>query len=142
MSLIAGFILIIIYVSLSLGILQIAALWQIFEKADYPGWAAVIPFYNVLVGLRIIGKPWYWLLLLCIPVLNVVLAIHGLGLLSKSFGKDGRFTSGLVFLSVVYLPMLGFGNSTYLGPYGNPALFRIYMGSRNEGFDFEQNAIL
>lgn len=99
-------------------IVFIAAHWRIYEKAGKPGWAVIIPIYNILVLLEIIGKPWYWLLLMLIPGVNLVLGIWATNLLSKSFGQNAGFTLGLIFLSVIFYPILAFGNFEYQGPAG------------------------
>ena len=100
-------------------IILIAAVWKIFEKAGKPGWAALIPFYNVIVLLEIVGKPWWWLLLMIfVPVGQLIWGIWTINLLSKSFGKNEGFTIGLLFLSFIFYPILGFGNAEYQGPAG------------------------
>ena len=99
--------------------------WRIFEKAGKPGWAALIPIYNTIVLLEIVGKPWWWLLLFFIPVVNLVFAIWMLNLLSISFGKGIGFTLGLLFLSPIFYPILAFGNAEYLGPAGSPAVMEM-----------------
>src|SRR5690554_2548856 len=107
---------IIIYVAIFL--LLIIAQWKIFVKANKPGWACLIPIYNVIVLLEIIGKPWWWLLLFFVPIANVVIAIWMTNLLSKSFGKDEVFTVGLILLPFVFYPILGLGDAKYNGPAG------------------------
>lgn len=100
-------------------VIYIAAVWRIYQKAGKPGWASIIPIYNMLVLLEIIGKPWWWLLLiLFVPVVNFVLLIWTINLLSKSFGQGVGFTLGLIFLGFIFYPMLGFGNFEYKGPAG------------------------
>lgn len=100
-------------------IVYIAAQWRIYEKAGKPGWTAIIPIYNLLILLEIIGKPWWWLLLLLfVPGVNIVLGIWMTNLLSKSFGQNVGFTLGLIFLSVIFYPILAFGNFEYKGPAG------------------------
>jgi hypothetical protein len=99
-------------------VLCIVAMWKIFVKAGKPGWACIIPIYNIIVLLEIVGKPWWWIILLIIPGVNIVFAIWMLNLLSKSFGKEVGFTIGLIFLSFIFLPILGFGESKYQGPAG------------------------
>ena len=94
-------------------IILIVARWKIFTKANQPGWASLIPIYNALIFLKIIGKPWWWILLFCIPYVNLVFHIWGYNLLSKKFGKDEGFTVGLVLLPFIFLPILGFGSSEY-----------------------------
>ncbi len=41
--------------------LMLAGMWKVFEKAGKPGWAAIIPIYNLIVLLDIVGKPIWWL---------------------------------------------------------------------------------
>jgi len=64
---------IIIY--LAIVILLIVSLWKIYLKANKPGWACLIPIYNIIVLLEIIGKPWWWLLLFLIPITSVPLKV-------------------------------------------------------------------
>ena len=108
--------IIVIYVALF--VLIIVSLWKIFTKAGKPGWACLIPIYNIIVLLEIVGKPWWWLLLMLVPVVNLVLAIWVLNLLSKSFGHEVGFTLGLIFLGFIFIPILGLGESKYVGPAG------------------------
>ena len=62
-------------VGLVVAILVIAGLWRVFTKAGKPGWAALIPIYNLIVLLQITGKPAWWLLLFLIPGVNVIMLI-------------------------------------------------------------------
>lgn len=117
-------------------IVQFAAMWKVFTKAGQAGWAAIIPIYNVYIMIKIGGKPSYWLLFLLIPIVNIVIIIWTFNMISKSFGKDEGFTAGLIFLGFIFWPILGFGPSRYLGPYGNPEAFAAYQGKNK--FDFEQ----
>ena len=98
-----------------------AAGWKIFTKAGQPGWAVLVPFYNVLIVLRIVGRPDIWLLFCLIPGVNVVIQIILLIDLAKSFGKDTVFAIGLILLPIVFVPILGFGDARYLGPQVAPA---------------------
>jgi hypothetical protein len=90
--------------------------WRIFEKAGKPGWAAIIPIYNVIVLLEIVGRPVWWVLLLFIPVVNVVIGFLLALDLSRSFGHDLAFALGLFFLGFIFYPVLAFGGDTYRGP--------------------------
>ncbi len=99
-------------------VLMIIALWKIFEKAGKPGWASLIPIYNTIVLLDIVGKPWWWIFLLIIPVVNIIFAIIVIHGLSKSFGLNGWFTLGLLFLGIIFYPILAFGDYRYVGPGG------------------------
>jgi hypothetical protein len=92
--------------------------WKIYAKAGKPGWAAIIPIYNIIVMLEIVGKPMWWLLLLLVPCVNIIFAVWMVNLLSKSYGQSEGFTVGLILLPFVFYPILGFGNYPYLGPAG------------------------
>lgn len=116
----------------------IAAMWKVFEKAGQPGWAAIIPFYNLYIMTKIAGKPGWWVLMCLIPFINLIFAIWLYNMVSKSFGKDEGFTVGLVLLGIVFWPILGFGSAKYQGPYGDPAAFRAYQGQ--DKFEFEKRS--
>lgn len=106
-------------VYLALVILIIVAGWKVFEKAGKPGWAFIIPIYSTIVLLEIVGKPWWWLLLMIfLPGIGLIWAIWSINLLSKSFGKGIGYTLGLIFLPFIFLPLLGLGDATYQGPAG------------------------
>jgi hypothetical protein len=103
---------------LSLAILMIVAGWKVFVKAGKPGWASIIPIYNTIVLLEIVGKPLWWIILLIIPIVNVIFAIWILNLLAKSFGQTEGFTVGMIYFPFIFFPILGFGSSEYHGPVG------------------------
>src|SRR5271163_3719164 len=108
--------------ALAIVLVMIAALWKIFAKAGQPGWAAIVPIYNLIVLLNIVGKPLWWIVLLMIPFVNFY-AIFSIAIgLAKSFGKSTGFGIGLIFLSVVFYPILAFDSSRYLGPVGGQPL--------------------
>jgi len=106
-------------------LLIVIAQWRIYEKAGQPGWACLIPFYNFYVLLKIVGKPGWWLLWMFVPIANFVVGIWVTNLLSKSFGKDVGFTLGLIFLPIIFYPILGFGNAEYKGEAGKPKITEI-----------------
>jgi hypothetical protein len=108
----------ILSIYLGLFALLVVSEWKIFTKANKPGWACLIPIYGTLVLLEIIGKPWWWIFLLFIPIVNLVFAIWMKNLLSKSFGKDEAFTVGLLLIPIIFYPILGLGSSKYMGPAG------------------------
>jgi hypothetical protein len=103
-------------VQLILAVVVIASQWVLFGKAGKPGWASIIPIYNTIVLLEIVGRPLWWIVLLLIPFVNIVILIIVLNDLSKSFGKGVGFTVGLILLSIVFFPLLAFGDAQYIGP--------------------------
>ncbi|HEV7779746.1 MAG TPA: DUF5684 domain-containing protein [Chitinophagaceae bacterium] len=126
----------LIIVWLIICIVGIIASWRVFVKAGQPGWASIIPIYNIYIMTKIAGKPGWWVLMFLVPFANIYFAVWLINMISKSFGKDEGFTAGLIFLGFIFWPILGFGPAKYLGPYGNPAAFAAHQGK--DQFDFEK----
>ncbi|MBK8257276.1 MAG: signal peptidase I [Polyangiaceae bacterium] len=99
--------------SLLIAVAMIASIWKVFTKAGEPGWAAIIPIYNILVLLKIAGKPAWWIILYLIPFVNFIISILVMISLANKFGKGAGFGLGLAFLPFIFYPMLGFGSSAY-----------------------------
>ncbi len=104
-----------ILVYLGIVVLIIAGYWKTFQKAGKPGWAAIVPIYNIIVMLEIARKPMWWLLLLFVPIANFVVLIIINIEIAKAFGKGTGFGLGLAFLSFIFYPILGFGDAQYEG---------------------------
>lgn len=109
-----GIIGIIIYLAVIVFI--IAAFWKVYVKAGKPGWAAIVPIYNIIVLLEIVGRPMWWFLLFLVPIVNFIIAIIVYIDLAKSFGKSTGFGIGLLLLGIIFFPILGFGDAQYQGP--------------------------
>lgn len=98
---------------LAIIILMIVSLWKIFAKAGKPGWACLVPIYNIIVLLEIVGRPIWWIILFFIPIANLVVAILIAIDLAKAFGKGVGMAIGLILLPIIFYPVLGFGSATY-----------------------------
>ena len=103
---------------LAILVLVIAGLWKVFEKAGEDGWKAIIPIWNALILLKIVGREPWWIILLLIPIVNVIIGIIVCIDLAKSFARGTGFAIGLILLPFVFLVILGFGSDTYRGPGG------------------------
>ena len=112
-------------ISLVLCVFVLVCMWIVFRKAGKPGWAAIVPFYNLYVLFDITWGSGMRFLLLLIPIYNIILGIQTQVRLARAFGKSGGFAAGLVFLPYIFIPLLAFGNETYQGvtvkaaPYQN-----------------------
>ncbi len=93
----------------------IASLWKVFEKAGHPGWACLVPFYNIYILLKIANKPGWWMLLFFIPLVNFIVSIVISIDVAKAFGKDTGFGIGLALLGFIFYPILAFGDAEYQG---------------------------
>jgi uncharacterized membrane protein YoaK (UPF0700 family) len=104
-----------VFICLALGVLMVASMWKLFAKAGQPGWGALVPVYNIILLLKIAGKPAWWLVLFMIPFINFVIIVMVTLSLAKSFGKSSGYGIGLLLLGVVFFPMLAFGSDRYVG---------------------------
>ncbi|MFO0591211.1 MAG: DUF5684 domain-containing protein [Polyangiaceae bacterium] len=94
-------------------VLTVVGMWTVFTKAGQPGWAALIPIYNLYILFKVAGWSGLSLLLLLIPLVNVVVLFMVTLEVARKFGKGFLFTLGLTFLPFIFYPVLGLGSSTY-----------------------------
>jgi hypothetical protein len=52
-----------IIIGVLIALLLIVAMWKVFTKAGQPGWASIIPIYNLYVWCKIVGRPGWWIIL-------------------------------------------------------------------------------
>jgi hypothetical protein len=100
---------------LAIAILVLVSIWKVFVKAGQPGWASLIPIYNVFVLLKIAGRPGWWLLLFLIPLVNLAVALLVSVDIAKAFGKGAGFGIGLALLGFIFYPVLAFSDAEYVG---------------------------
>lgn len=114
-------------------ILAIIGQWKIFEKSNQPGWAALIPYYNVVCLCRVAGINEWWVLIYAVGsvVLNVIPILGSLASLivmiyflillnvslARSFGKSDGYAAGLILLGFIFYFLLGREKEQYLGPH-------------------------
>ena len=111
----------ILLVELAVILLIVVSLWKIFTKAGEPGWAAIVPIYNLIVLLKIVGKPAWWVILMLIPFVNIIIGIMLAINLATVFGKGVGFALGMIFLPFIFYPILAFGDARYQGPIAGGA---------------------
>ncbi|MBE9468541.1 MAG: signal peptidase I [Bacteroidetes bacterium] len=105
----------IITISVLILAFKIITLWFLFEKGGEAGWISFIPIYNTITIIRIAGKPWWWIFLLFIPIVNIVFLVLIYDGLSKSFEKTSGFTVGLFFLTIIFMAIIAFDKSKFQG---------------------------
>ena len=107
---------VMLLIQIAIGIVVIAGMWKCFVKAGKPGWAAIVPIYNIIVVLEIAGKPIWWVLLFFIPCVNIIIALLVFIDFAKAYGQGAGFGIGLWLLGFIFFPILGFGDARYIGP--------------------------
>lgn len=100
-------------IELAIIVLIIAGVWKTFAKAGQPGWAVLIPIYNIYVLTQIARRPGWWVLLMFIPIVNFVVGIILSVDVARAFGKGTGFGVGLALLGFIFYPILGLGDATY-----------------------------
>lgn len=129
---------------LVLYVLMVIANWKIFTKAGEAGWKSLIPLYNSYILFKISWKKsMFWITLaigfvigllsnmsnqgnvaavVIVSILSIatfVISIMQCNKLSKVFGHGIGFTIGLIFLSPIFMLILAFGSSQYIGKSDN-----------------------
>ena len=87
-------------------VLMLVAQWKIFVKAGEPGWACIVPVYNLIVLVKIASKPDWWVILFFVPFVNIVIGILVAVNLARNFGQSDGFAIGLILLPVIFYPVL------------------------------------
>ena len=108
--------LIVLVIYFAIIVLVFAGMWKMFVKAGQPGWAGIIPIYNLFILLKIIGRPVWWIILMFIPIVSLIVWIVMANDIAKSYGRGIGTAIGLFFLSFIFIPILGFGDAEYQGP--------------------------
>jgi hypothetical protein len=107
----AGIVPLLLFIAI--WFILVIGVWKVFVKGGQPGWACLVPIYNLFCLIKIAGKEWWWLLLCLVPLVNIVVGIMLVIAVSRSFGKGGGFAAGLIFLPWIFYPILGFGTAQY-----------------------------
>lgn len=98
-----------------IGLVMIIAMWKLFSKAGRPGWAAIVPIYNIIVMIDIAGLEWWYLLLLLVPIANIVAIFKIYIGVAENFGKSTGFGVAMIFFGIICMPILAFGSAEYVG---------------------------
>ncbi len=108
----AGYIIVCLVIS----IVCIVGMWKVFTKAGKPGWASLIPFYNLYTLFDIAWGNGILFLTMLVPCVDVIFLIICYYKLCKAFGKGTGFFIGMLFFSPIFICILGFGDAEYIGP--------------------------
>lgn len=151
-----GVYLLICCVSLAVSIMDIIALYKLYEKAGESGWKSLIPFYNffvlskivtgkynfgaaymiltvlyglfIILGVLIESLPlMLFAMLLALPV--IVMAVYLYYQLGKVYGKSSLWCVMMIFLYPLLIIAMAFDNDTvYEGPLGQDVSGDMYFG--------------
>lgn len=133
-------------------IVLFACLPKLFAKAGKPAWAGLVPGYNLVVWNKLLGKPWYWLLLLLVPGVNLLMLIIYNVNTSIAYGeRELKQHVRMALLPWVVLPKLAYKDAyTFIGPipagqrkrtmagqWGDAILFAVIVATTFRVLTFE-----
>ena len=97
--------------------------WKLYVKAGRQAWEAAVPVYNAVVLMKIINRPWWWTILLFIPVVNLIIFPVVWVETIRSFGRNSTadtllaiFTCGLYTYYISYTQELSYIEDRSLQP--------------------------
>lgn len=96
-------------------VFMIISRWRIFKKAGLPGWGILIPVYNMVLMFKLGGLSGRWTLSLLFPPLLVIMMIINCFKIAEKFWKHRAYGLGLILVNIVFVPILAFDKSKYLG---------------------------
>jgi hypothetical protein len=109
-----------------IGFIGVVAQWRLYAKAGQPGIASIVPIWNFIVFLRIVGRPASHIFLFLIPIYGQLYMIPKVYIeLCNSFGKKSIVDYILVIVfNGFYVLNLGLSyEAEYQGPaYGMDAI--------------------
>lgn len=107
-------------VAMAISVFTLISMWKVFKKAGKPGWAAIVPIYNIIVMLEIAELPMWYIALFFVPFANIYAMFKIYIELAHKFGKSTGFGVGMVFFAPIFFGMLAFGkNVNYVGSQNN-----------------------
>jgi hypothetical protein len=101
----------VLVICIALILVLLVAMWRVYEKAGEPGWAGILPVVNVFFLARAVGKPMWWGILGLVPIVNLIVWFILCIRLAKRFGRGTGFGIGLVLFSIIFWPILAFGDA-------------------------------
>ena len=104
----------VVVVVVGLYLLYSAPWCGVFAKAGKRWWVALVPVLNVLVLMRVAGRPWWWAALLVIPLVGIAVWTVVCLDIAERFGHGIPLTVGLVFAPFVFANWLWLSPDTYI----------------------------
>ncbi|MFP4846450.1 signal peptidase I [Winogradskyella sp. PE311] len=74
--------------------------WKLYIKAGRKAWEAFVPIYNAVVLMKIISRPWWWVVLMFLPIVNLIMIPAAWVETARTFGKDTKLDALLCILTL------------------------------------------
>lgn len=102
-------------ICLAVMVFMIISRWRVFKKAGLPGWGILIPVYNLVLMFKLGGLSGRRVLSILFPPLLIIMMIINCFNIAEKFGKHWTYGLGLILVKIVFVPMIAFDDSKYLG---------------------------
>ena len=80
-------------------LIHFAGTWRLYQIAGRKSWEAAVPFYNAVVLMKIINRPWWWTILLFVPIVNLIMFPVIWVETLRSFGRNSTADTVLVLIT-------------------------------------------
>ena len=74
--------------------------WKLYVKAGRKAWEAFVPFYNAVIFMKVINRPWWWIILLFLPIINLIMLPVVWVETARSFGKNTLIDTTLAVVTL------------------------------------------
>ncbi len=81
-------------------VLHFLGTWKLYIKAGRKSWEAIVPIYNAVILMKIINRPWWWVILLFVPIINLIMFPVIWVETARSFGKNSTVDTWLTILTL------------------------------------------
>jgi|AntDeeMinimDraft_5_1070356.scaffolds.fasta_scaffold01665_5 signal peptidase I len=81
-------------------VIHFAATWKLYKIAGRKPWEALVPVYNAVILMKIIRRPWWWVILMFIPVVQLLILPVIWVETIRSFGRHSPVDTWLVVLTL------------------------------------------
>ncbi len=104
-------------------VVHFAGTWKLYQIAGRKAWEAAVPVYNSVVLMKIINRPWWWTILLFVPIVNLIMFPVVWVETLRSFGRNsttdtilGIVTLGLYIYYINYTQKVSYIQDRSLKP--------------------------
>ncbi|SDR94615.1 signal peptidase I [Gramella sp. MAR_2010_147] len=85
---------------LLLQVVHFLGTWKLYQRAGRKAWEAAIPVYNAVILMKIINRPWWWVVLMFIPIVNLIIIPVIWVETIRSFGRHSTAETFAVILTL------------------------------------------
>lgn len=74
--------------------------WKLYIKAGRQAWEAFVPIYNAVILMKIISRPWWWVIIMFLPIVNLIMIPAAWVETARAFGKDSKIDALLCIVTL------------------------------------------